>query len=205
MKVKKANPYLQLFISFLKIGAFTFGGGYAMIPLIHREVIECHPWIDEKELMDIFAISQITPGVIAVNSATYIGYKIARFWGSFFATLGVVIPSFIFIYIISFFLVQFKDIIWVEYAFRGIRIGVVVLLVYTVIRLMRVDKINLIYIFVISGSFLLATFTELNIIFLLLGAIGTGILYAFLSRKNNPEDGGNDSDSTNHTDREEDL
>jgi len=177
----KKKTYLQLFITFLKIGAFTFGGGYAMIPLIHREVIDTHPWIDEKELLDIFAISQITPGVIAVNAATYIGYKIGRFWGAFFATLGVTVPSFVFIYLISFFLVQFKDILWVEYAFRGIRIGVIVLLVYTVVRLMRVDKINILYIVVITGSFLLATFTELNIIYLLLGAIGIGILYAFLT------------------------
>lgn len=184
MKAKKNNPHLQLFLSFLKIGAFTFGGGYAMIPLIHREVIENHPWIDDKELLDIFAISQITPGVIAVNAATYIGYKIGRFWGSFLATLGVVLPSFIFIYLISFFLTQFKDILWVEYAFRGIRIGVVVLLVYTVIRLIRVDKVNVLYILVISGSFLLATFTQLNVIYLLLGAIGIGILYALITRKN---------------------
>ncbi len=186
MKKQNRNPYLQLFFSFMKIGVFTFGGGYAMIPLIHREVIDSHPWIDEKELLDIFAISQITPGVIAVNAATYIGYKIGRFWGSFFATLGVVLPSFIIIYLISFFLVHFKDVVWVEYAFRGIRIGVVVLLVATVVRLMRVDKINVIYILVISVSFLLATFTALNIIFLLLGAIGIGILYAFLTRGRDP-------------------
>jgi chromate transporter len=188
--IKKAN--LKLFLSFLKIGAFTFGGGYAMIPLIHREVIDKHPWIDDNELLNIFAISQITPGVIAVNAATYIGYKIGRFWGAFWATLGVTIPSFIFIYLISSFLVQFKDIVWVEYAFRGIRIGVVVLLVYSVIRLMRVDKINILYILVISGSFLLATFTEINIIYLLLGAIGIGILYALLSHNKNT--GGPDDD-----------
>ena len=102
MKNKKKSPYLQLFISFLKIGAFTFGGGYAMIPLIHREVIENHPWIDDKELLDIFAISQITPGVIAVNAATYIGYKIARFLGRVFFYAGGRDP-FVYIYLPDFF------------------------------------------------------------------------------------------------------
>ena len=118
------NKLLPIFLSFLKIGTFTFGGGYSMIPLIEREVIQKHGWVEEKELLDILAISQVTPGVIAINSATYIGYRIARFWGAFFATLGVVVPSFASIYIITFILQQFGDISWVQAAFRGLRVGV---------------------------------------------------------------------------------
>lgn len=183
MKINDRKILLQLFITFFKIGAFTFGGGYAMIPLIQREIVEKNDWVKPNEMVDILAISQIAPGVIAINSATYVGYKIAGFWGAFFSTLGVVIPSFIVIYILSFFIQQFKELVWVEYAFRGIRVCVIVIMSYSVWKLMKFDKINIAYILILTAAFIAATFTDINIIFLMLAAIGVGLLYACASKR----------------------
>jgi len=112
--------YLQLFWSFFKIGAFSFGGGYAMIPLIQKE-IQSHGWMEAKEFADIVAVSQMTPGPLAVNAATYVGVKTAGVLGSAFATLGVSLPSFILIIIIANFLIKFKESRIVNSALKGIR------------------------------------------------------------------------------------
>jgi chromate transporter len=112
---------LDIFITFFKIGLFSFGGGYAMLPLIQQEVTEVHPWVTTTEFIDIVAISQITPGPIAINSATYIGFKTAGIPGSALATFGVVLPSIIIMIIISRFFFKFKNNRYVEYAFLGLR------------------------------------------------------------------------------------
>ncbi|MDF2522532.1 MAG: Chromate transporter [Clostridiales bacterium] len=112
--------YIKLMWVFFKIGLFSFGGGYVMIPLIQKE-IEANGWVDPREFADIVAISQMTPGPLAVNAATYIGVKTAGFWGSFFATLGVSLPSFIIILLIARFIAQFKDNKNVESVLKGIR------------------------------------------------------------------------------------
>lgn len=125
--MKKSN-ILKLFLTFFKIGAFTFGGGYAMVPLMQREAVEKNNWISDDDILEVIAISESTPGPIAINSATFIGYKVAGTLGSFFATLGVVMPSFIIILAISFVLRQFEDIKYVQYAFNGIRAGVLALI-----------------------------------------------------------------------------
>ena len=104
-KLKRA---LSLFATFFKIGLFTFGGGYAMIPLIEKEIVDKKKWITGDDILEIFAISESTPGPIAINSATFVGYKTAGFLGALFATLGVVLPSFTIIFILSFFLEKFK-------------------------------------------------------------------------------------------------
>ena len=108
--MKKFKNNLILFWTFFKIGAFTFGGGLAMLPLIHRIVVDKFHWLTEEELVDMLAIAESTPGVIAVNLATYTGYKVNKILGSFFATLAVVLPSFIIICIISLFYEQFINI-----------------------------------------------------------------------------------------------
>lgn len=113
--------YFKLFYTFFKIGLFSFGGGYAMLPLIQQEVTLSNKWITVKEFVDIVAISQITPGPIAINSATYIGYKIAGILGSTFATIGVVMPSIIIMIIICKFFFKFKNNKYVENAFLGLR------------------------------------------------------------------------------------
>jgi chromate transporter len=127
----------NLFFTFLKIGAFTFGGGYAMVPLIQHEMVEKKKWLSEDEMIDMIAIAESTPGVIAVNSATFVGYKINKFWGSLIATLGVCLPSFVIILIISLFFENFLEIKLVADAFRGIRAGVTVLILNAGMKLFR--------------------------------------------------------------------
>ncbi len=114
----------QIFFTFFKIGAFTFGGGYAMVPLIQREASEKHGWVTDEDILDIVAIAESTPGPIAINSATFVGYRACGVLGSVAATLGVVLPSFMIILAISGILRQFQENVYVQYAFRGIRCGV---------------------------------------------------------------------------------
>ena len=127
MERKKAGLCLKLFLKFLKIGAFTFGGGYAMIPLIRREIALREGWIEDKDILDILAVSESTPGPIAVNTATFVGYRLAGPWGAAAATVGVVLPSFVIIFALSFVLRQFEELPAVRYAFWGIRVAVVAL------------------------------------------------------------------------------
>lgn len=127
--MKKFKSLLSLFLTYFKIGLFTFGGGYAMIPLIENEFVTKKKYLTESELAEIVAIAESTPGPIAINSATYIGYKREGFWGSLFCTLGVVLPSFIVIFIISQFLDKFMKFELVKKAFAGIQCGVGVLIV----------------------------------------------------------------------------
>ena len=126
--MNKFSKALQLFLTFLKIGAFTFGGGYAMIPIIQKEIVEKRKWITDDDILEIIAIAESTPGPIAINSATFVGYRVAGFFGAFFSTLGVVLPSFVIILLISFVLREFQHIKAVQYAFNGIRAGVLALL-----------------------------------------------------------------------------
>ena len=127
----------DLFWTFCKIGALTFGGGYAMLPLIQREIVENKKWSTEKEILDYYAVGQCTPGVIAVNTATFIGYKLKGIIGGIIATLGVVFPSLIIILIIAAFLQNFADLAIVQSAFAGIRVAVVALIITTVVKLLK--------------------------------------------------------------------
>jgi chromate transporter len=112
---------IYLLYVFFKIGLFSFGGGYAMLPLIRQYVVVQNTWVTAKEFTDLVAISQATPGPIAINAATYIGFKVGGIWGSIFATLGIVLPSFIIMLIITKFFLKFKDNKYMEDAFSGIR------------------------------------------------------------------------------------
>jgi len=126
---------LLLFAVFAKIGGFTFGGGYAMLPILQREVVDKRQWATQEELMDYFAIGQCTPGIIAVNTATFIGYKRKGVLGAIFATLGVVAPSVVIITVIAAFIRNFQHIEAVQWAFEGIRAAVVALILSAVIKL----------------------------------------------------------------------
>ncbi len=119
---------LTLFLTFAKIGLFTFGGGYAMISIIENICVEQKKWITHDEMMEVAVIAESTPGPIAINCATYVGYKTKGIWGAIAATLGVVLPSFIIIYLISVFLDNFLEITWIANAFKGIRIAVGILI-----------------------------------------------------------------------------
>lgn len=129
--------YLELVWSFFKIGIMTFGGGYAMLPMIQREVVEKKGWATEEEILNYYAIGQCTPGVIAVNTATFIGNKCKGILGGFLATLGVVLPSLIIISVIAAVLTNFAELAPVQHALAGIRVAVVVLVGYSVAKLLR--------------------------------------------------------------------
>lgn len=112
---------IKLFVTFAKMGLFTFGGGYAMLPMIKREVVEKNGWATEDEIMDYYAIGQVTPGVIAVNTSTFVGHKVKGLVGSIAATLGMIVPPIIIITLIAIFLKNFSYLKVVKYAFNGIR------------------------------------------------------------------------------------
>lgn len=132
----------EMFWTFARIGGLTFGGGYAMLPMLQREVVERHQWATEEELADYYAIGQCTPGVIAVNTATFIGYRQAGVAGSIFATLGVVFPSLVIITVIAAFLTNFADLKVIQYAFEGIRVCVCVLIFNAVQKLWKKSVID---------------------------------------------------------------
>ncbi|MCE5343804.1 MAG: chromate transporter [Eubacteriales bacterium] len=131
------KEYLDLFVSFMLIGTMTFGGGYAMLPMLTREVVDKHHWATKEQLLDYFAIGQCTPGVIAVNTATFIGYRRRGAMGAAIATLGVVLPSLVIIVVIAMFLSNFMEIEWIAHAFAGVRIAVCALIAVTVVKLFR--------------------------------------------------------------------
>ena len=141
------KKYWDLFWAFARVGAMTFGGGYAMIPILEREIIARHGWATEEELMDYYAVGQCTPGVIFVNTATFIGYKYGGTLGGIIATLGGVFPSVVIITIIAGILTNFADVPAVQSAFAGIRVCVCVLIFNAVVKLWKkavVDKATLV-------------------------------------------------------------
>jgi chromate transporter len=150
---------LDLFLTFAKVGVMTFGGGYAMLPILQREVVDNKGWATEEELMDYFAIGQCTPGVIAVNTATFIGQKQGGTIAAIFTTLGVVFPSLAIISLLAGVIEAFSHLVWVQNAFGGIRVCVCVLITNAVVKLFKkavVDKITLvIFLAVALGSTLL--------------------------------------------------
>ena len=131
------NILLDLYISFVKIGFMTFGGGYAMLPILEREVVEKKKWATSEEILDYYAIGQSTPGIIAINTATFCGYKMAKNIGGLVASLGFITPSIIIITLISKFLENFSHIEAIQHAFVGIRIAVCALVLYSVIKMVR--------------------------------------------------------------------
>ncbi len=151
---------LDLFCTFFRIGLFTFGGGYAMLPLLQREIVEKKKWAAEEELLDYFSVGQCTPGIIAVNTATFVGFKEKKLSGAVFATLGIVTPSLVIITVIAALLTNFAHIPAVQNAFAGIRVAVCVLILNSIVKLWKksvVDKLTLgVFIAVFLGSVLLS-------------------------------------------------
>ncbi len=131
------NRYLDLFLTFARVGVCTFGGGYAMLPILQREIVEKKGWATEDQLADYYAVGQCTPGVIAVNTATFVGAARAGTAGGVVATLGLVFPSLVIILVIAAFLQNFMDIPWVIHAFNGVRAGVVALILSSVLKLFK--------------------------------------------------------------------
>lgn len=159
----------QVFSSFFKIGAFTFGGGYAMIPLIQNEAVEKRHWVTDEDILEVVAIAESTPGPIAINSATFVGYKAAGILGSVCATLGVVLPSFVVILVLSFVLQQFQQVQAVQYAFQGIRAGVLALLVKALWTMYKKSPKGWVGYVVMGASFILTAVFDINVIFVIIG------------------------------------
>ena len=133
----KKHPILTLFLTMLKIGAFTFGGGFAMLALLDRELVYKHAFLTHDEFMDLVVIAESTPGPIAINAATYVGYRVRGVWGALAATLGMVLPSFSVIYLISLFFDTFLGLTLVAAAFRGIRVAVILLILSAGLKMLK--------------------------------------------------------------------
>jgi len=170
------NTYLDLFLTFAKIGVFTFGGGAAMLPMLEREVVQNKGWSTEDELVDYYAIGQCTPGIIAVNTATFIGKKKAGIWGGIVATLGVVFPSVVIITILASVISMYSHLEWVQHAFAGIRIAVCILVLNAVIKLWKKSVMDLPTIIIFAVVFLGATFLKISPVFYVILAAAAGIL-----------------------------
>lgn len=169
------KKYIDLFLVFAKIGVMTFGGGYAMLPMLGRELIDNRGWTTNEELMDYFAVAQCTPGVIAVNTATFIGYKLYGNLGGIVATLGVVFPSLVIITTIAGVLTNFADIPAVKHAFAGVRVCVCVLIFNAVVKLWKgaiKDKTALVLFVVI---FLLSVFLDVSPVVYVIACAAAGI------------------------------
>ncbi len=180
----KLKLFIDLFITFFKIGCFTFGGGFAMIPLIEKEVVIEKKWVEEKEVINIFAASQSIPGAIAINSSTFIGYKIGGRIGAIVATLGVVIPSFIIITIIAVFFSRLQNNSIVQKAFLGIRAAVVALIIMAAVKMGKTivkDKLSGI---IAAATIILMITIKLNAIYLIiLGAAIGLVIYKFFPNR----------------------
>lgn len=183
------KKYLRLFLTMLKIGLFTFGGGYAMIALLENEFVSKKGWIEKDEFLDMVAIAESTPGPIAINAATYIGYKMYGILGSLVATVAICIPSFTIIYTISLFFDAFLSLTLVAYAFRGIQVCVIYLILSAGWKLLRQMQKNTLSILILSAVILcMVAFSLLSVNFstvfyiLLSGALGVLIYLIGLLR-----------------------
>lgn len=165
-----------LFITFFKIGAFTFGGGYAMIPLIEREMVEGKGWISREDIVDILAVSQSLPGAIAINSATFIGYKIAGVSGAISATLGVVLPSVIVITIIASIFVAFKENTMVQKVFAGIRSAVVALIAVAAWNIGKSSVKDFTGLIIAVGAFIASAIFDVHAVYIILIGIMLGLI-----------------------------
>ncbi len=178
--IDKAKRALSLLLTFLKIGALTFGGGYAMIPLIQRETVEKKKWISDSDILDIVAIAESTPGPIAINSATFVGYRVAGFIGAFAATLGVVLPSFVIIYLISLVLNRFEENTIVKYAFAGIRAGVLALIIKALYMMYKQAPKHIVSYVIMAAAFAVSAFTEVSMPWIIIGCAAAGIISSLI-------------------------
>ncbi len=174
--------YLDLFTAWFKMGLFTFGGGYAMLPMIQKEVIEKYKWATEDEVMDYYAIGQCTPGIIAVNTATFVGYKVKGYLGGIVATLGVVSPSLIIITLITALISNFSQLEVVQHALQGIQVAVCVLMFVAVEKLLKKGVKDPWTFLIFAAAFALKRLTDLStVILVILAGIAGYVL--FLARQ----------------------
>ena len=174
---------IELFFTFMKIGAFTFGGGHAMIPLIQKETVEKKGWISDDDIFDVVAIAESTPGPIAVNSATFVGYKTAGFLGALFSTVGVIIPSFVVILIISGVLREFRENTVVRYAFFGIGAGVLALIFKALVNMYKQCPKGIVTYILMALSFVAVAVFDVNVILMLVLCAAVGMVSALIAER----------------------
>ena len=174
---------LDLFLTFMKIGAFTFGGGYAMIPLIQKEVCDSKKWLKEQDIAEIVAISESTPGPIAINTATFVGQRVSGFTGACAATLGVVIPSFLIISLISLILNEFQSVKAVQYAFMGVRAAVLALILKALWMMFKATKKKAVSYVLMGVAFILTAFLKIDAVFVIIGCGLFGLIWSLLTGK----------------------
>ena len=177
------NTLIGLFLSFAKVGVMTFGGGYAMIPILEREIVENKGWAEYEEMMDYYAVGQCTPGIIAVNVATFIGRKIAGIPGGIFASLGMVFPSLVIICIIAGVLSNFSDLPAVKSAFAGIRVCVCVLIFNAVIKLWKKAVPDRAALIIFLLVFVLSVFFDISPVIFVIVCAFAGIIIKNLGGK----------------------
>lgn len=183
--------YWKLFLEFFKIGLFTFGGGLSMLPFIEKAVVEKNKWMTDQEMIDMLAISESTPGPIAINCATFVGYKVGKIRGAIMSTLGVVLPSFIIICIISLFYEKFMDIKVIKWAFLGIKAGVAALILNAGIKILKKSEHNLFSFAIMLLAIEVSLFTSIHTIFIIIFGLVVGVifytlLYHFDKKKEEP-------------------
>ena len=172
--------YLKLFLEFFKIGLFTFGGGLSMLPFIEKAVVEKNKWMTDEEMIDMLAISESTPGPIAINCATFVGYKVGKIRGGIMATLGVVLPSFIIICIISLFYEKFLEVDVIRWAFLGIKAGVAALILNAGIKVFKKSDHNLFSIAIMLLALEIALFTSIHTVFVIIFGLVVGVVFYIL-------------------------
>lgn len=173
----------DLFITFAKIGVMTFGGGYAMLPILQRELVENKGWTTEEEIADYFAIGQCTPGIIAINTATFVGTKQKGIIGGIVASLGMVFPSLVIITLIATVLTTFSELEVVKHAFAGIRVAVCVLIFNSVLKLMKSAIKDYYALFIFIGIFLVSLFSSISTVYLIVASAVLGIVINTVIKK----------------------
>lgn len=174
--MERAKKLWQMFLIFLKIGTFTFGGGLAMLPIIHKEFVDKHHWISEEEMLDVFAISQSMPGVIALNAAIYIGYRLQGIPGAIIGALGKILPAFLSILLILLLLGFVQGNVYVDRALAGIRAASAALILLSTIKMIKKTLKNWLDIAVAAVSFVLIVFASLNVIYAILLGAAVGLV-----------------------------
>ena len=181
--MKDKTSLFTLFLSFSKIGLFTFGGGYAMLPMFERECVQNHKWVTSEDIMDYFAIAQCTPGVIAVNFATFVGHKERGFLGAVFATLGVITPSVIIIMLLASVLKMFQNNVYVLKAFSGIRIVVCVLILKAFFNIAKKALKDVLTVTIAVLAVSSQLFTNISPSFAVIGTLIVSLIYFFIFKK----------------------
>lgn len=183
MKIK--NDFLDLFLTFFKIGSLTFGGGYAMLPMMQNELVYSKKWIDDDELLDYYAVGQSTPGIIAVNVATFVGFKKKKNLGGVVATLGIIAPSIIVITILACLINSIDDFPLVQKAMKGVNVAVCALITDSALNFVKKTSKGFFSILILISSFVLMYFFKVQTFCIVLGAAALGLCIYFIGKKIN--------------------